>query len=124
MSQDLSETLCTLVETGVRHAQGRLKLLQIEVGEERERLVRILERGLIAAFSALVTVHLLLFSMIAVSWHTPARYPVILGLLLLMFALTLVAVRRYRAALKTDSTLFAVSLGELQKDRAVMDEAL
>lgn len=123
MSQDLSETLRTLAETAVRHARGRLKLLQIEVAEERERLVQILQAGLIAAFSALITVHVLLFSLIALAWDTPARYPVLLGVLLALVILTWIAIRRYLIVLNSVSTLFTVSLGELQKDRAAMDEA-
>lgn len=122
MSQDLSNTLRTLADTAVRHAQGRLKLLQLEIGEERERLVEILQRGVLAAFAALATLHLMLFSLIALTWNTPLRYPVLVFLLLVMSAVTILAFRRYLVAIGSVSMLFKLSLGELEKDRSALDE--
>lgn len=102
------------------HVAMRVELLSIEVQEEKSRLIRLAISA--ALVSALLIVSLVLMAMVvlAIYWDTPSRVTAVLSMAGLFLVLTASAGAYLSAQLRSSTTLFAASAGELRRDAAVL----
>ncbi|SEP74617.1 Putative Holin-X, holin superfamily III [Solimonas aquatica] len=90
-----------LLRTALDYARVRAELLEVEFNAERERLGSMLYRALLLSLAVLTTLQLGAALLIALSWNTRWRLPVLLGLLLSAVVASLLAwqaLRRLRRA--------------------------
>lgn len=117
MQQDLFDRLHGLGATALEFLQGRVALLQWELAQEKSRLSAMLTRALLCGFFLLLSVQLLVILLVALTWETPWRMHVIVGLLGLAVIVTGGLAWGFRAKQQEDSPLFSNTLHELAKDR-------
>lgn len=111
----LSDTLRRLVAQSMNVLQGRFELFKLEIHEERVRLGQLLGRGLLAALSIFLAVQLIAMLIVALTWDTQWRIPVVVGLAVTCIVVALRAVHSYRAV--AASTLFEDSVNALAEDK-------
>ena len=111
----LSDTLRRLVAQSMNVLQGRFELFKLEIHEERVRLGQLLSRGLLAALSIFLAVQLIAMLIVALSWDTQWRIPVVVGLAVTCIVIALRAAASYRAVVS--STLFEDSANALAEDK-------
>lgn len=85
-----------LLRSAADYARVRMELLELELNAERERLGAVLRRGLVLALTLLSTLQLSAALLVALSWDTPWRLPILLGLVLFAIAGSLLAWRAFR----------------------------
>jgi uncharacterized membrane protein YqjE len=118
MSQtSLVQSVKQLILGTLAQASSRLRLLALEIAEERDRVLALLVAALIACFFVFLAVIFGAMLVIAVYWDTPSRLAAIewLGGGSLIVAILAVLFFLYRV--RRPTTLFNHSLSELEKDR-------
>jgi uncharacterized membrane protein YqjE len=121
LHQELTQRLQQFGSTALEFLQGRIALLQWELAQERARLGTMISRALLAGFFLLLSVQLLAMLLVALTWDTPWRVPVIAGLLGGAFVVTAALAWGYRAKRQQDLPLFSNTLHELAKDRQSLE---
>lgn len=112
----LQDSLRRLLVESAAVGHGRLELVLLEFGDERERLGRLLARAAALAIAVIVASQLAVLLAVALVWDSGWRLEamaLLLGGALLLVGL---AVQRLRAL--PASTLFELSRRELARDRA------
>ena len=98
----------------------RVELLSIEVQEEKARLVRLAMSAALVSALLIVSLVMLAILILAIYWDTPNRVPVALSLAVAFGLLTLGGSFYLAAQLRSSTTLFATSAGELRRDAKVL----
>lgn len=124
MSASTADLLSRLARGLGSVAEHRLRLLQSELGEETQRLGRLLALQLLIALLGLLTLQFAALVVLAMAWDTAWRVPALVGLLVLAASGTALAYTRYTSRKQRKHPLFAASLEELRKDRAALEQAL
>ena len=119
-SQGLFESIKALTSTLVAIVHTRLELLSTDLEEDRERLMSLVTLSLIALFSLLIAVVLIIITLVVAFWDS---YRVLaLGSIAGLFLI--VGVASWFAAshkAKNKPKMFVASLLELIKDRQQLD---
>ena len=123
MKEDVVETVRRLGNGVVDMLQGRLKLLQNELGDELDRLGGLLARQILVALSGLLTIQFLVLIVLALTWDTPWRVPAMIIITLLAAVATALAYSAYTAHRQRRSPMFAASIRELEEDRRALERA-
>lgn len=117
----LSDTLHRLGSGLIDSAQGRLTLLQAELAAQLDHIGALLARQLLLTLSLHLTAQLVALVVLAGVWDTRWRLPAALLLAALSAAGTVLAYRAYQAQKDKATPVFAATLGELEKDRAIFE---
>ena len=104
----------------LEHVAMRVELLSIEVQEEKARLVRLAMSAALVSALLIVSLVMLAILILAIYWDTPNRVPVALSLAVAFGLLTLGGSFYLAAQLRSSTTLFATSAGELRRDAKVL----
>lgn len=123
MKEDVVETVRRLGNGVVDMLQGRLKLLQNELGDELDRLGGLVARQILVALSGLLTIQFLVLIVLALTWDTPWRVPAMIIITLLAAGATALAYSAYTAHRQRGSPMFAASIRELEEDRRALERA-
>ncbi len=111
----LTESVRTLLASGVAIVHTRLALFGAEIDEQLERIASILLWGLISLFGAFLAVVLCALALIVVFWDTH-RVAVAVGLAAVFTVLALLAIRGFIVRVRARPTLFSATLDELNRD--------
>lgn len=117
----LMASIKRLVSTLISIASTRLELLANELQEERLRLTQMLLFALSAMFCFGLGILLLTVFVVVLFWDDH-RLAVTGGLTVVFFALGLLMVILLRSKAQAKSSLFSVSLAELERDRECLRE--
>lgn len=118
------DTLRSLAQGLAGVAENRLRLLQSELGEEAQRLGRLLALQTLIALLGLLTLQFAALVVLALAWDTPWRVAAMVSLVLIAGAATALVYTRYAALKKRARPPFATSLEELRKDREALERSL
>lgn len=124
LKDDLMETVRRLGHGLVDAAQNRLRLVQIELAEELDRLGVLLARQVLIAALALLTAQCFGLIVVALAWDTRWRLESTLVLGALAAAATAAAYRSYRSHRARSAPILARTLDELDKDRHALENPL
>ena len=124
MKEDILHVVRRLGLSLVDSAHDRLKLLQVDLADELDRLGSLLTQQILVALSALFTLQLLSMALLAVIWDTVWRVPVSFALALIAALGTVLVYRTYLALKGRTRSVFASSLEELEKDRGALEKIL
>lgn len=123
MKEDVVETVRRLGNGVLDMLQGRLELLQTELGDELDRLGGLLARQILVALSGLLTVQFLVLIVLALTWDTPWRVTAMILITLLAAGATALSYNAYTAHRQRRSPMFAASIRELEEDRRALERA-
>lgn len=123
MKEDVVETVRRLGNGVLDMLQGRLELLQTELGDELDRLGGLLARQILVALSGLLTVQFLVLIVLALTWDTPWRVTAMILITLLAAGATALSYNAYTAHRHRRSPMFAASIRELEEDRRALKRA-
>lgn len=117
----LVQSLRQLLVGAISQTSSRLRLLALEVIEERDRVLALLVAALVACFFVFMAVILGALLIIAAYWDTASRLAVIGWLTGGAFLVAVLAVVFFIYRVKKPTTLFNHSLSELEKDRKAVE---
>jgi uncharacterized membrane protein YqjE len=120
MNSSIVDTLRSLARGLVDMAENRLKLVQLELGDEADRLGTLLARLIVTALSGLLTVQFAALLLLALVWDTPWRVTAMFALMLFAAGVTAYAWSAYLDAQQRTTPIFDSTLGELRKDRSTL----
>ncbi|MGI4860877.1 MAG: phage holin family protein [Janthinobacterium lividum] len=117
----LVQSLRQLLVGAISQTSSRLRLLALEVIEERDRVLALLVAALVACFFVFIAVIFGAVLIIAAYWDTPSRLSSIGWLAGGSFLVAVLAVVFFVYRVKKPTTLFNHSLSELEKDRKAVE---
>ncbi|MCY0387619.1 phage holin family protein [Robbsia sp. Bb-Pol-6] len=117
----LVQSLRQLLVGAISQTSSRLRLLALEVIEERDRVLALLVAALVACFFVFMAVIFGAVLIIAAYWDTPSRLAAIGWLAGGAFLVAVLAVVFFIYRVKKPTTLFNHSLSELEKDRKAVE---
>lgn len=117
----LVQSVKHLVIGAISQTSSRLRLLALEVIEERDRVLALLVAALIACFFVFMAVIFGALLIIASYWDTPSRLAVIGWMTGGALIVAVLAVLFFVYRVKKPSTLFNHSLSEFEKDRKAVE---
>lgn len=106
------------------HVAMRVELLSIEVQEEKTRLIRMAISAALVSALLIVSLVMLALVILAIYWDTPSRVTAALSLAGSFLVLTGAVGMHLSAQLRSSTTLFATSAGELRRDAAMLAPTL
>ena len=106
------------------HVAMRVELLSIEVQEEKTRLIRMAISAALVSALLIVSLVMLALVILAIYWDTPSRVTAALSLAGSFLVLTGAGGMYLSAQLRSSTTLFATSAGELRRDAAMLAPTL
>jgi uncharacterized membrane protein YqjE len=117
----LVQSLKLLAVGAVSQASSRLRLLALEIVEERDRVLALLVAALVACFFVFLAAVFGAVLIIAAYWDTPSRLMAIGWIAGGSLIVAVLAVLFFLYRVKKPSTLFNHSLSELEKDRKAVE---
>lgn len=103
------------------YAQNRLELLGVELAQERARVGSVLTCGLLMMLFGMLTLQFGALLLVALSWDSAWRVPVIATLSALALAATVVSAWAWARKRQSASALFVSSSAEIGKDRRALE---
>lgn len=88
--------LAWMLRSGLRYAAVRLEILEFELAAERERVGKLLARGLALSLAVMMTAQATALLLVALAWDTRMRLPAIAVLALLSLAVAVAIWRSLR----------------------------
>lgn len=119
--QSLVEAVKDLSIGLVSQASARLRLLGLELAEERGRVISLVVAALAACFFVFLAVIFGALLIVANYWDTPQRIASIIWLAVIALLIAIAAVAFFIVRVKAPTSLFSHSLGELDKDQQALE---
>ncbi|SDV47722.1 phage holin family protein [Chitinasiproducens palmae] len=119
--QSLVDAVRQLSVGAVSQAGARLKLLGLELAEERERVIALLVAALTACFFVFLAAVFGALLVVVHYWDTPQRLAAVLWLAIGAVIVAVAAVAFFIYRVKQPISIFSHSLGELEKDQRALE---
>jgi len=117
----LVQSIRHLILGTIAQTSSRLRLLALEITEERDRVLALLVAALVACFFVFMAAIFAAILVIATYWDTPYRFAAIGWIAGASFLIAVAAVGFFVYRVKKPTTLFNHSLSEFEKDRKAVE---